>query len=312
MMGDATSLFGQHGAAWMSDAWYRRAWFVGPQAAGLFLMAVMAGVSAPPPMPPMSVGWAHRPDGKARFEAMRTLSTQAKTSPAAEALLKEKAVAGDPMAAFFMGVLSDPTIERATATAERTKTAEDWYRKAAEQNLSMAQANLGNLLAYERFGVPPDYAEAYRWLQSATPNVPMAQRELGVLYRYGRGIPADSNKAMELIRAAAERGDAGAQTILAQALDHGSDGLLVDRHEATLLFQKAAMANNVYAQRQLAIHLRAGDGIASDPDKAHYWFTRAAANGDSYAKAQLGGASVPPATSGPRAVTPFSFTPIGK
>ncbi len=310
-MNGSPPLLGRHGAAWMSDAWYRRAWFVGPQAAGLLVIMVVAGVSPPPPVPPPQAGWAHQTDGKARFEAMRTLSIQAKTNAAAGALLKEKATAGDSIAAFFMGVLTDPTIERVTATAERTKTTEDWYRKAAEQNLPIAQADLGNLLAHERFGMPPNYPEAFRWLQGAAQTIPMAQRELGILYRYGRGVPLDSNKAMELIRSAADRGDAGAQTALADALDHGSDGLLVDRREAALLFQKAAMANNTFAQRQLAIHLRDGDGIAADPAKARYWFTRAAASGDGYAKAQVEGTKDPPqgASGG---VSPFSFAPIGR
>ena len=312
MMAGAKILLGRHGTAWMGDAWYRRAWFVGPQALAILIVTVIAGMESPPPLPPPSAGWAHHNNAKARFEAMRTLSTQAKTSQAAEALLKEKASAGDPMAAFFMGVMTDPTIERATATAERTKTTEGWYRKAAEQNLPIAQADLGHLLAYERFGTPPDYAEAYRWLQSAAQNVPMAQRELGLLYRYGRGVPLDTNKAMELIRSAADRGDAGAQAILADALDHGSDGLLVDRHEAALLFQKAAMANNIYAQRQLAIHFRDGDGIATDLVKARYWFTRAAANGDGYAKVQVAEPGAPSLKGASSGVTPFSFAPIGK
>ena len=309
MMGANTSLLGRHGTAWMADTWYRRAWFIGPQAAGLLAIAIIVGMGSPAPPPPTSATWVHQSDDKARFETMRALSAQAKTSPAAEALLKDKASTGDPIAAFFMGTLTDPTIERTTANAERTKTTEAWYRKAAEQNLLIAQADLGNLLAYGRFGAPPDYPEAFRWLQSAAQAVPMAQRELGVLYRYGRGVPVDANKAMELIRSASDRGDAGAQAILADALDHGSDGLLVDHREATLLFQKAAMANNVYAQRQLAIHLREGDGVASDPAKAQYWFTRAAANGDGYAKAQLGEASP---KNGPGGVTPFSFAPIGR
>lgn len=37
-----------------------------------------------------------------------------------------------------------------------------WYRKAAEQGISLAQFNLGTLY-YNGQGVPQDYAEAYKW-----------------------------------------------------------------------------------------------------------------------------------------------------
>jgi TPR repeat protein len=44
--------------------------------------------------------------------------------------------------------------------------AANWYRKAAEQGLSTAQTNLGNLYSGGR-GVPLDRVHAYMWLSLA-------------------------------------------------------------------------------------------------------------------------------------------------
>ena len=300
---------GRHGSAWMTDAWYRRAWFIWPQTVALLLIGLVFA-SSPPPAPPMiPPGWVHPADNKGKMSALSVLFQQAKTSPASEALLLNKANGGDAFAQFFMGNLFDPTLDRAKASLERTKQCEEWYRKSAEQNFALAQADLGNLLAYSRFGMPPDYAEAYQWLDKAASNVPMAQRELGVLFLLGHGVPVDTTKGIDLVRLAATRGDAGAQAQLGDALDHGRYGLSVDRHEAVLLYQKAALQNNVYGQRLLGIHLTTGDGVEADASKARYWFTRAAASGDSYSKAQLNGAPSSPA---PQGVSPFSFAPIGR
>jgi TPR repeat protein len=300
------SLLVRHGVAWNNDATYRRAWMFGPQAAGLLVIGYLFTANVPPNAPPSPPGWVHPIDNRVRYDSMKTLAEQAKKDPASKALLELKANNGDLFAQFFMGILADPTIDRANGSAERLKTAQDWYRKAADQGLPIVQSNLGNLLAHERFGVVPDYAEAFVWLDKAAPKTPAAQRELGLLYQNGRGVPKDSGKGLDLIRSAADRGDPVAQTVLGDALDHGREGLAVDHHEAALLFQKAALQNNVFAERQLAIHLRNGDGIEADPAKARFWFEKAAAGGDAYAKAQLsetGAAS-------PSLVSPFSFAPI--
>ena len=67
-----------------------------------------------------------------------------------------------------------------------------------------------------------DYSEAAKWLAKAAEqgNAP-AQNSLGVLYREGRGVPQDSQKAFGLFQQAAERGDAKAQANLGSAYYHG-------------------------------------------------------------------------------------------
>ena len=222
-----TSLLMRHGAAWMDDKWYRRAFFIGPQALGLFAIVVLLAWDPPPVEPAGVAHWIHPIDMKGRIEQMNVLRNQARTDTKAETLLNEKAQEGDAIAQFFMGTLNDPTIDRSKASAERTTMAVAWYRKAAEQNMVQAQANLGFILAHESLGMA-DYPDAFRWLDKAAPRIPQAQRELALLYRLGHGVPVDQVKAMELMRAAADHGDAAAQSILADALDRGSDGLTID------------------------------------------------------------------------------------
>jgi len=41
-----------------------------------------------------------------------------------------------------------------------------WYRKAAEQGIAAAQANLGNMYAQGK-GVPQDYVKAHKWYNLA-------------------------------------------------------------------------------------------------------------------------------------------------
>ena len=280
-------LLARHGIAWMADPWYRRAWIAGPQMLAIALIGFLFIAPRAPSQPRTQATWVHPADFKSRLNILAMLRNEAKTNPAAEASLLRMAEGGDAAAQFLVANSYDPTLDRAKASTERTKKALEWYRQAARQGMALAQADLGFLLSHPQTGLVVNYPEAFTWLEEAAPKVPMAQRELGILYRQGRGVPIDVAKAIDLIRTAANRGDPTAQTILADALDHGSDGLTVDHHEAVLYFQRAALQNNAYAQRSMAIHLRSGDGIAANQEQAAAWFKRAAANGDAYARAQL-------------------------
>lgn len=310
-------LLARHASAWMADRWYRRAWFVWPFAATLLagsMLTVNLGRPLAPPMPP---GWVHPTNDQMLGKALAILRDQARTDAGALKLLQKRADDGQAIAQFYMGTLFDPTIDKLHASAERTSEAIGWYRKSADQHNMTAAGNLGGLLAYDRPGHAADYAEAFRWLDMAAPTVPQAQRELGQLYRLGRGVPVDVAKGMDLLRAAAEHNDPVAELLLAQAYDRGSDGLTQDRHEAAMLFQKAALANNPLAQRELGVHLMNGLGVPVDRDKALNWFRRAADHGDAFSKAQLegmvnsGGApALPRSTASPKTPSPFNFAPI--
>jgi hypothetical protein len=70
-----------------------------------------------------------------------------------------------------------------------------WYRRAAEQGLLVAQVVLAH--RYENGDdVPQDYEEAARWYRMAADRGDLdSQREIGFLYAMGRGVPQDYIRA---------------------------------------------------------------------------------------------------------------------
>jgi len=81
---------------------------------------------------------------------------------------------------------------------------------------------------------------------------PTAQFELGIMYRQGKGVPADSSLAVDW-------------------------------------FRKAAAQSNTEAMIQLATMYGTGRGVPSDESQAVFWFHQAAELGDPSAQFNLGG-----------------------
>jgi TPR repeat protein len=82
-----------------------------------------------------------------------------------------------------------------------------WFRKAADQNLAIAQYDLG-VMYNNGSGVPQDYAEAVRWYRKAAEqNYADAQGRLGVLYQEGLGVPQDYVEAHKWFNLASAQGD---------------------------------------------------------------------------------------------------------
>ena len=286
MMGGDFSFLMRHGALWMSDPWYRRAWFAGPHIAAVLAIVILVA-KAHSPIPPIGATWAHAPPAAERSHALEVLRDRARTDPVAAADLERQADAGDLTAQFLSGTLNDPLLNPAIVTPERTAKALTRYRQAAEKGNAVSAFNLAGLLLSGRYGIARDFVEAHALYEKVAGSYPPAQRQLGVMAQNGWGGPSDRERGMQLIRMAAERGDALSELMVAEALDRGLSGMKPDIHEAISWFEKAAIQNNAIAQRELAIHLLQGNGVAPDPERATYWFRQAAAGGDSYAKSQV-------------------------
>ena len=102
-----------------------------------------------------------------------------------------------------------------------------------------------------------------------------AMVRLGVLYEKGLGVKLDKKKAERLIRAAADRGNAAAQTSLGASL-HSAQ-----KYEET--FRYCALSANqgfTEGEARLGYCYTDGDGTEVDLGKARYWIERAAAKGD--------------------------------
>ncbi|MCB1821871.1 MAG: sel1 repeat family protein, partial [Candidatus Competibacteraceae bacterium] len=118
-----------------------------------------------------------------------------------------------------------------------------WYRKAAEQNVPLAQLLLGVLYAMGR-GVPQDDQQAFAWFEKAANNhLSLAQYGLGMLYSNGRGVKTDWIKAHLWLDLAVSSGYVGA----AQPLDSVASRLSqTELAEARQLAQQWRMANDRY------------------------------------------------------------------
>ncbi len=112
-------------------------------------------------------------------------------------------------------------------------------RQKAEQGDTEAQRQLG-LAYYNGKGVPQDYKEAVRWYRlAAEQGYAKAQRQLGYAYAKGKGIPQDYKEAVKWYRLAADQGNVSAQFDLGNAYDEGR-GVPQDSNEAVRWYRLAA------------------------------------------------------------------------
>jgi TPR repeat protein len=130
----------------------------------------------------------------------------------------------------------------------------EWYRKAAEQGLAVAQANLGTM------------------------------------YWDGTGVRKSRPLAIQWYRKAAEQGFTWAQFFIGEAYFTGA-GLPLDRKQAAQWYRKAAEEDHTEAQYRLGAYL-SGRAVAARGDHsreayAAYWVARAAVSGHEPALQQL-------------------------
>ena len=88
-------------------------------------------------------------------------------------------------------------------------------------------------------------------------------------------------------RIAAERGDAGAQCLLALCYVYGN-GVPHDYSEAARWFRKSAEQGNAMGQYELGVCYRNGGGVSQDDAEAVKWITKAAEQGLDRAQSNLG------------------------
>ena len=157
-----------------------------------------------------------------------------------------------------------------------------------------------------------DYAAALAaWLPLAEAGDAAAARNLGHLYRTGRGVARDPSRALHWYRRAAEQGFAGAQANLGDMFARGQ-GVATNYAAAALWFHRAAVQGHVAAQYNLGLLYEAGLGVEASDETAMAWYHRAAGAGHQAALERLsrlvaGGAS--PASAEKLALAPATEEP---
>ena len=109
-----------------------------------------------------------------------------------------------------------------------------------------------------------------------------AQKDLGVMYFTGQGVPQDYDEAVKWYRRAAEQGNVAAQSNLAEMYYKGH-GVPQDFDEAARWLRLVAKQGDAPAQRNLGVMYSNGDGVLQSNVMAHMWYDIASANGHSEA-----------------------------
>lgn len=165
------------------------------------------------------------------------------------------------------------------------KSAEEWYRKAAERGYAPAQYVLGNYYM-DGVWVDEDKETAFSWYsKAAKQHHPFAQLMLAECYQTGKGVEANDelaekwyNVAVSESRKLAKKGDAEAQYILALCYENGY-GVKIDQKKAFQWFIKSAEQEYVPAQSALGECYKHGIGVTRSSQKAEYWLMEAAKRG---------------------------------
>ena len=125
-----------------------------------------------------------------------------------------------------------------------------------------------------------DYATALReWRPLAEQGDALAQYNLGLLYRKGRGVPQDDVQARQWFAKAAAQGQAKAQFNLG-TLYYNGEGVPKDYQQALRWFRLAADQGEALAQTKIAIMYDHGQGVRQDIIQAYKWYSLATTNGD--------------------------------
>lgn len=249
---------------------YQKAADAGNASAMMKLAALLTAGQDAPRNPSRAAGLLQRAiDAGSASVAGETLGDLYNSDPAlldaskAEAAYLAAANAGNTWGmiklATLLGIPSRPVADQYRA--------QKWLNEAIEkgdpQNGGEA---LGDLyLADTQIRDPIKAADAYQL--SADAGGLGAMIKLGRMLATGNGIPADRDKALALIQAAIDKGDAsrGGEALGDLYL---IESALRDPDDAVKAYQQSVDAGNTWSMIKLARILSVGDGVAKDPETA--------------------------------------------
>ncbi len=198
-----------------------------------------------------------------------------------EATLRVEKNKNDAAAMTLLGELYNQGL----GVAADPKKAAEWYRLSAKLGDANALASLG-LMALDGRGMPKDQAQGKAWLeQAAAKGNPLACHNLALLLLTGE-TNADLQKAVELLKKAAEAEIPDAQHALGVLYLKGR-GVERNATEAARLFERAAKNGSSVGEVEYAILLFNGDGVPASESQAARYFRRAAAKGNAIAQNRL-------------------------
>lgn len=195
---------------------------------------------------------------------------------------RRKAMAGDAGAENAIGGWYQSGIN---GFPKNLTLAAKWFLKAAEQGVTQAQSQIGEMYEFGE-GVRPDHEKAVAWIRKAT--IQYSASSMMIAARYAKGINAPRNlqRAIDWYRMSAEAGHVVAQTLLGNLYETPAGG---DNYaEAASWYRKASDAGWADAMTDLANLYSAGKGVPQDYEEAITFYRRSVAAGGFSAQYPLG------------------------
>jgi TPR repeat protein len=311
-----------HIAFWQYDPWYRRAWFVWPQAAAILLAGWLLTDRGAVPIgkwaKPADCTNASSPGCAATQRVMfswvdelsrPTIANQA-TVIVDRSAFRSSAAADRPKLAAALGAYyrrdwpkaieilksataGDPNVQYITAlallipsTTDHVRDAQALLRTAAAAGHRQAAGVLGRTLIVGAGGLPKDEAQGRKLIEdgaAAGDTYAMRLAAAGYLNREFAGS-YDSVKAVDLVRKAADAGDAVAMAQFAYCIKTGRGGLVRDEGKVVDYLRRSAEAGYLEAQFTLGrwFTQRYANREIEDPSEGIKWLERAYQRGYSF------------------------------
>ncbi len=186
-----------------------------------------------------------------------------------------------PAYAHDMSGWTDKTICRLV----KKQGTDEYIKEAKARNLSCAADKSSEVLVADfdkgwRAAQAGDFETALaEWTPLAQQGHAKAQTNLGVMYRYGKGVLENDKTAVMWYTKAAEQGYANAQTNLGFMYRYGR-GVRKNYKTAVMWYTKAAEQGYAKAQSNLGVMYDNGDGVLTDYVRAYMWYNLGAYNGN--------------------------------
>jgi hypothetical protein len=229
-------------------------------------------------------GTAYDPSGptirqQSAIQAMQNLcASEGGTGPACDAVKQEESKVSQQPNHQLPVWSAKEGVGRDTGPTEAEKAA------AASQLAGDFAAYWYKVLRADSEAVP-DYVASL--LQSAEKGDAVAQKNLGVIYHNGQGVPQNDGLAVTWSRKAAEQGNPDAENNLASAYYLGQ-GVGQDYTQALHWYREAAEQGDPPAQNSLGSMYHDGQGVPQNYAQALYWFHKGAEEGYAPAQVNLG------------------------
>lgn len=304
-----------HIAFWQVDPWYRRAWFIWPQAVAFLLAGWLLADRGALPVStwatPTDCSRIANPGCAATRRALLfwadevgrpTVANQITVS-VDRAAFQRSAAADRPrlLAAFgayyrhqwmkAVNILKsatpgDPNVQYLTAlallapnTTDQAREAQTLLRSAAAAGHRQAAAVLGRVLFIGAGGLPKDEAAGRKLIEdAAAAGDTYALRLAAAGYASGEfGGSYDAVNAVDRLRTAAEAGEPVALAQLAYCIETGRGGLARDRSKVVDYLRRSAEAGYLGSQFALGrwFTTRYADHEIEDPTEGTQWYERA-------------------------------------